>query len=96
MKKIYLEGYIFTIGIIVLVIGFVFLYSKVHYIISKPGNYFTIGTHNSSKVFLRATPEYEYQVVMEPDSVAIYYLGETIAKLPYESDLGQILLKDNE
>jgi hypothetical protein len=65
-------------------------------VISKPGYYFKIGTHNTSNVFLRATPEYEYQVVMEPDSVTIYYLGETIGKLPYESDLGHILLQDNE
>jgi len=64
--------------------------------ISKPGHYFKIGKHKTSDIYLRATPEYEYQVVMEPDSVAIYYLGETVAKLPYESDLGKILLKDNE
>ncbi len=65
-------------------------------VISKPGNYFTIGKHNTSKVYLRATPEYEYQVIMEHDSVIISYFGEEVAKLPYESDLGHILLQDNE
>jgi hypothetical protein len=64
--------------------------------ISKPGHYFKIGKHKTSDVYLRATPEYEYQLVMEPDSIGVYYLGETIGKLPYESDLGHILLQDNE
>jgi hypothetical protein len=73
-------------------ISLVFIYHK----ISRPGHYFKIGTHKTSDTYLRATPDYEYQVVMESDSVGVYYLGETVVKLPYESDLGEILLKDNE
>jgi hypothetical protein len=68
----------------------------IHNKISTPGYYFKIGKSNGSDVFLRATPEYEYQITMEADSVIISYLGETIGKLPYESELGHILLQDNE
>jgi hypothetical protein len=73
-------------------ISSVFIYHK----ISRPGHYFKIGTHKTSDVFLRATPEYEYQVTMEADSVIISSFGETVAVLPYDSQLGQILLQDNE
>ena len=89
MKKIAL---ILVVGIVVLT-TFAFY---MHKTISTPGNYFKIGEYNTSDVFLRATPEYEYQLVMEADSIVVSYFGETIAKLPYESDLGKILLKDNE
>jgi len=64
--------------------------------ISKPGHYFKIGEHKTSTIYLRATPEYEYQLVMEADSIGVYYLGETVAKLPYNSDLGRVLIQDNE
>jgi hypothetical protein len=89
MKKFAL---ITVVGIVVLT-TFAFY---MHKTISKPGNYFKIGKHNVSNVYLRATPEYEYQLLMESDSIAVYYFGEKICKLPYESDLGRILLQDNE
>ncbi len=92
MKKIYLQGYIITIGLIVLLISSVFLYD----VVSKPGNYFKIGRSNGSKVYLRATPEYEYQVVMEADSIEIYSFGVKVATMSYDTDFGKVLLKDNE
>jgi hypothetical protein len=92
MKKIYLQGYIITIGLIVLFISSVFIYNR----ISKPGNYVRIGKHNGSKVYLRATPEYEYQVIMEADSIEIYSFGVKVATMSYDTDLGKVLLKDNE
>jgi hypothetical protein len=92
MKKIYLQAYIITIGLIFLLISSVFLYD----VVSQPGNYFTIGKHNTSKVYLRATPEYEYQVVMEADSIEIYSFGVKVATMSYDTDLGKVLLKDNE
>jgi hypothetical protein len=76
--------------------GFVYVARLIDYNNKFVGNYFKIGEYNTSDVFLRATPGYEYQVVMEHDSVEVYYFGEQIATLPYESDLGKILLQDNE
>jgi hypothetical protein len=92
MKKIYLQAYIITIGLIFLLISSVFLYD----VVSKPGNYFKIGRSNGSKVYLRATPEYEYQVIMEADSIEIYSFGVKVATMSYDTDLGKVLLKDNE
>jgi hypothetical protein len=89
MKK---YAFIIVVGIAVLT-TFAFY---MHKTISTPGNYFKIGTHKTSNVYLRATPEYEYQLIMEADSIGVYYLGETVVKLPYNSDLGKILLQDNE
>jgi hypothetical protein len=89
MKK---YAFIIVVGIAVLT-TFAFY---MHKTISTPGHYFKIGTHKTSDVYLRATPEYEYQLVMEDDSIGVYYLGETVVKLPYNSDLGKILLQDNE
>ena len=89
MKK---YAFIIVVGIVILT-TFAFY---MHKTISTPGNYFKIGEYNTSDVFLRATPGYEYQVIMEHDSIEVYYFGEQIATLPYESDLGKILLQDNE
>jgi len=89
MKK---HAFIIVVGIVILTTYVFYMYNS----ISKLGNYFKVGKHNTSDVFLRATPEYEYQLVMEADSIVVSYFGETIAKLPYESDLGKILLKDNK
>jgi hypothetical protein len=65
-------------------------------VISKPGHYFKIGKSNGSDVYLRATPYNEYQITMEADSIEIHWFGEKVATLPYESELGHILLQDNE
>lgn len=89
MKK---YAFVIVVGIAILITWLSYMYNT----ISTPGHYFKIGEHKTSTIYLRATPEYEYQLVMEPDSIAVYYFGESIVKLPYNSDLGQILLKDNE
>jgi hypothetical protein len=89
MKKF---AFITVVGIVVLT-TFAFY---MHKTISKPGNYFKIGKSNGSDVFLRATPYNEYQITMEADSIEIHWFGEKVATLPYESDLGRILLQDNE
>jgi hypothetical protein len=94
MKKIYLQAYIITIGLIVLLISSVFLYD----VVSKPGNYFKIGRSNGSKVYLRATPEYEYQLIIEDDKLIIESFGRFVDSIHLDSagKLAQVLIKDNE
>lgn len=91
-KKLILLYVGLSLTFLSLLFGLLFTYDK----ISEPGNYFYVGEKNGSETYLRATAEYEYQIVMEPDSVVVYYLGDTIAKFSYESELGKVLIKDNE
>jgi len=93
MKKLLPKTYLgLVISLILLVFTAFYLQKK----FSQPGNYVRIGKHNGSKVYLRATPEYEYQVIMEADSIEIYSFGVKVATMSYDTDLGKVLLKDNE
>ena len=81
-------------GFIALFISSVYIYDR----ISTPGNYFKIGMSNGSEVYLRATPEYEYQLYIEDDKLIIESFGRFVDSIYLNSSgkLGEILVKDNE
>jgi hypothetical protein len=91
LLKIYI-GLIFSL--IVVLVGFVITYDN----IKKPGNYFKIGKSNGSNVFLRATPEYEYQLYIEDDMIVIESFGRFVDTIHLDSagKVGKVLIKDNE
>jgi hypothetical protein len=82
------------VGFITLFVSSVYMYDR----ISTPGNYFKIGMSNGSDVFLRATPEYEYQLIIEDDKIIIESFGRFVDSIHLDSagKVGEILIKDNE
>jgi hypothetical protein len=95
MTRTFIKAYtIFLIGLFVLAILTTYIYN----VVSKPGNYFRIGTTKSSKTYLRSTPEYEYQLFIEDDYIVIESFGRLIDTVHLDSagQVGEILIKDNE
>jgi len=94
MKKSSYYYFLLTLGLLGLIYSSVLIYDK----ISTPGNYFKIGRSNGSDVFLRATPEYEYQLIIEDDKLIIESFGRFVDSIHLDStgNVGKTLIKDNE
>lgn len=82
------------ISLIAMFVASVYTYDNV----SEPGNYFKIGKSNGSDVFLRATPEYEYQLYIEDDMIVIESFGRFVDTIHLDDagKVGRSLIKDNE